>query len=83
MYHEQTTHAKNHKGATVVVVNKSGAVQSVVDVTYPIDMKQGHPDEIKLKVANGILGGGSTGRLFQSLREKHAWTYHILFFVPI
>ena len=57
------------------MVNKSGAVQSVVDVTYPIDMKQGHPDEIKLKVANGILGGGSSGRLFQSLREKHAWTY--------
>ncbi|MBK8144159.1 MAG: insulinase family protein [Bacteroidetes bacterium] len=66
---------KKPQGATVAVVNKSGAVQSVVDVTYPIDMKQGHPDEIKLKVANGILGGGSTGRLFQSLREKHAWTY--------
>ncbi len=66
---------KKPNGATVAVVNKSGAVQSVVDVTYPIDMKQGHPDEIKLKVANGILGGGSSGRLFQSLREKHAWTY--------
>ncbi len=66
---------KKSKGATVAIVNKSGAVQSVVDVTYTIDMKQGHPDEIKLKVANGILGGGSTGRLFQNLREKHAWTY--------
>jgi hypothetical protein len=66
---------KKPNGATVAIVNKSGAVQSVVDVTYPIDMKQGHPDEIKLKVANGILGGGSSGRLFQSLREKHAWTY--------
>ena len=62
-------------GATVAIVNKSNAVQSVIDVTYPINMKQGHPDEIKLKVANGILGGGSTGRLFQNLREKHAWTY--------
>jgi zinc protease len=50
-------------------------VQSVIDVTYPIDMKPGHPDEIKLKVANGILGGGSTGRLFQNLREQKAWTY--------
>jgi predicted Zn-dependent peptidase len=66
---------KPSKGAAVAIVNKSGAVQSVIDVTYPIDMKQGHPDEIKLKVANGILGGGSTGRLFQNLRETKAWTY--------
>ena len=66
---------KKPAGATVAVVNKSGAVQSVVDVTYPIDMKQGHPDEIKLKVANGILGGGSFRQIVQSLREKHAWTY--------
>jgi zinc protease len=62
-------------GATVAVVNKSSAVQSVIDVTYPISMKHGHPDEIKLRIANGILGGGSTGRLFQNLRETHAWTY--------
>jgi len=66
---------KPPKGATVGVVNKTGAVQSVIDVTYPVNMKQGSPDEIKLKVANGILGGGSTGRLFQNLRETHAWTY--------
>ena len=63
------------KGASVAVVNKTGAVQSVIDVTYPINMKPGDPDEIKLKVANGILGGGSTGRLFTNLRETHAWTY--------
>ncbi|MEZ5046688.1 MAG: pitrilysin family protein [Chitinophagaceae bacterium] len=63
------------KGAAVAVVNKSSAVQSVIDVTYPINMKPGDIDEIKLKVANGILGGGSTGRLFQNLRETHAWTY--------
>jgi len=66
---------KPGNGAAVAIVNKGGAVQSVIDVTYPIDMKQGHPDEIKLKVANGILGGGSTGRLFQNLRESKAWTY--------
>lgn len=66
---------KPGQGAAVAVVNKGGAVQSVIDITYPIDMKPGHPDEIKLKVANGILGGGSTGRLFQNLRESKAWTY--------
>ncbi|MCC6448457.1 MAG: insulinase family protein, partial [Chitinophagaceae bacterium] len=63
------------KSPTVAIVNKSGAVQSVINVTYPINMSKGHPDEIKLKVANGILGGGSSGRLFQNLRETHAWTY--------
>jgi zinc protease len=63
------------KGASVAVVNKTGAVQSVINVTYPINMKPGDPDDVKLKVANGILGGGSTGRLFQNLRETHAWTY--------
>lgn len=62
-------------GAKVGIVNKSGAVQSVVKVTYPLDLKPGNTDVIPLKVANGILGGGATGRLFQNLREKHAWTY--------
>jgi predicted Zn-dependent peptidase/outer membrane lipoprotein-sorting protein len=66
---------KPGKGAAVAVVNKGGAVQSVINITYPIDMKPGHPDDLKLKVANGILGGGSTGRLFQNLRETKAWTY--------
>jgi len=62
-------------GAKVGIVNKSGAVQSVIKVTYPLDLKPANPDVIPLKVANGILGGGATGRLFQNLREKHAWTY--------
>lgn len=52
-----------------------GAVQSVVDVTYPIDLKPGTLDVVKARVANTILGGGSQGRLFLNLREKHAWTY--------
>jgi len=63
------------QGAKVAIVNKSAAVQSVVNITYPINIKPSDPDYLKLKVANGILGGGSTGRLFQNLREKHAWTY--------
>jgi zinc protease len=64
-----------NKGAKVAVANKSGAVQSVVNVSYPINLKPGTPDVVKLRVANNILGGGSSGRLFMNLREKHAWTY--------
>ena len=59
----------------VALVPRDESVQSVINVTYPIDLEPGHPDVIKAKVANAILGGGSMGRLFLNLRETHAWTY--------
>lgn len=61
--------------ANVAFVPRDASVQSVINVTYPIDLEPGHPDVVKAKVANAILGGGSTGRLFLNLREEHAWTY--------
>jgi len=61
--------------ANVAFVPREGAVQSVINVTYPIDLLPGTPDVIKARVTNSILGGGSNGRLFLNLREKHAWTY--------
>ena len=60
----------------VAFVNKPGAVQSVINVTYPIDLKPGDQDELTAKVANAILGGGVfSGRLMQNLREDKAFTY--------
>lgn len=59
----------------VALSPREESVQSVVNVTYPIDLLPGHPDVVKAKVANAILGGGSMGRLFMNLRETHAWTY--------
>lgn len=59
----------------VVFVPREAAVQSVINVTYPVDLKPGTADVIKARVANSILGGGSNGRLFLNLREKHGWTY--------
>ncbi|MBA3829217.1 MAG: insulinase family protein [Taibaiella sp.] len=59
----------------VIFVPREGSVQSVINVTYPIDLKKGTDDVIKARVANSILGDGSQGRLFLDLREKHAWTY--------
>ena len=59
----------------VAFAPRVAAVQSVVSVTYPVDLKPGTPDVIKARVANTVLGGGSQGRLFLDLREKHAWTY--------
>jgi predicted Zn-dependent peptidase len=59
----------------VAFAGRDGAVQSVINVTYPVDLKPGTPDVIKARVATSILGGGSQGRLFLNLREKHGWTY--------
>lgn len=59
----------------VAIVNKPGAVQSVVSITYPIDLKPNSDDVIKAKVLNTLLGGGASSRLFINLREKHGYTY--------
>ncbi len=59
---------------TVAIVDRPNSVQSTINVTYPVDLKPGSPDEIKVKLTNSILGGG-TFRLFNNLREKHGWTY--------
>lgn len=67
--------AQINKPNKVYFAPRTAAVQSVVNVTYPIDLKPGTPDVIKARVANTVLGGGSQGRLFLDLREKHAWTY--------
>ena len=62
-------------GTQVSFVNKAGAVQSVVRVTYPVDLKPGAPDAVKASVMNTILGGGFSSRLMQNLREDKAFTY--------
>lgn len=58
----------------VAIVDRPNAVQSTINVTYPVTLKPGSPDEIKVRLTNSILGGG-TFRLFNNLREKHGWTY--------
>lgn len=61
---------------SVAFSNKEGAVQSVIKVTYPIDMKPGSDDALHASVMNAILGGGVfLGRLMQNLREDKAYTY--------
>ena len=75
-YKADLTSGKRQSGNNVYFVNKPGAVQSVVYVTYPIDIDPSHEDYLKLKVLNGILGGGGFGtRLMQNLREDKAYTY--------
>ncbi len=56
-------------------VSKAGAVQSVIRITYPVDLKPGSEDAIRARIMNALLGGGSTGKLFQNLREDKGYTY--------
>jgi predicted Zn-dependent peptidase len=63
-------------GNRVAFVPLRGAVQSVIDITAPVDLPPGHPDAIAASVMNNILGGGVFGgRLMQNLREDKAFTY--------
>ncbi|MFK7784129.1 MAG: insulinase family protein [Crocinitomicaceae bacterium] len=65
-----------NKGNRVVFVDKPGAVQSVVYVTFPMTITPSNPDYLKLTVLNNILGaGGFASRLTQNLREDKAFTY--------
>jgi predicted Zn-dependent peptidase len=59
----------------VSFVNKPGAVQSVIRVTYPIDLQPGTKDVIPARVTNAILGGYFNSRVNANLREGHGWTY--------
>lgn len=63
-------------GTNVAFANKDGAVQSVIRITYPVDLKPGASDLVSARVMNNILGGGIfSGRLMQNLREDKAYTY--------
>ena len=60
---------------SVAFVHKEGATQSLINITYPLNLKRNNPDVIKSRIMNSILGGGSTARLFMNLREGHGYTY--------
>ncbi len=61
--------------AELSFVHKPGAVQSVVSVTYPVDLKPGTSDAIPASVMNTLLGGYFNSRLNQNLREGRGFTY--------
>jgi zinc protease len=68
--------SKPASGSQVYFVNKTGAVQSAIEITYPMDIQPGSDDEIGLSVLNNLLGGnGFSSRLMQNLREDKAYTY--------
>ncbi len=56
-------------------INMSNAVQSEIAVVNNIDLKLGDKDYYAALLANQILGGGGTARLFMNLREDKGYTY--------
>ena len=65
------------KNVKVAFVVKPGAVQSVIDVSYPIQYQIGSAGYDAARIMNYILGGSATGYLFTNLREKHSYTYGV------
>jgi predicted Zn-dependent peptidase len=58
----------------IALYHRPGSVQTNIEVGQ-LGLRPTDPDWPAVQVANRILGGGATGRLFMSLREKHGWTY--------
>lgn len=75
LYKERFDTPQPPEETEVAFVNKTGAVQSVIRITYPVQLKPGSPDDMKANLVNQILGGGATSRLFMNLREDKGYTY--------
>lgn len=72
------TFAKPAKPQEVKVdfVNKTGAVQSVLNVTYPVELVPGSPEVLPASVVSTLFGGSSlSSRLNQNIREDKGYTY--------
>lgn len=65
----------NPRSTEIDLVDVPTAVQSEITVTNLINLPMSSPDYFPVLIANQILGGGSTARLFMNLREKHGFTY--------
>jgi hypothetical protein len=60
----------------VQLVDRPGSAQSVIRVTFPLNLQPKDNRALAAQVMNTILGGGVfNARLMQNLREDKAWTY--------
>lgn len=66
---------KNVETTEIDFINMPNAVQSEIAVINTIDLTLGDDDYFAALLANQILGGGGTARLFQNLREDKGYTY--------
>ena len=66
---------KNPKTTEINFINMPNAVQSELAIINVVDLKMGDKDYYAALLANQILGGGGTGRLYKNLREDRGYTY--------
>ncbi len=64
-------------GRKVAFVNKTAAVQSVINITYPVNLAPGAPDAIKASVMNTLLGGYFSSRFNANIREAKGYSYGV------
>ncbi|WP_299132182.1 insulinase family protein [uncultured Tenacibaculum sp.] len=69
------TKPKNVNTTEINFIDMPNAVQSEIVIANNIDLKLGDKDYYAVTLANNILGGGGTARLFMNLREDKGYTY--------
>jgi predicted Zn-dependent peptidase len=65
---------KPRESTEIYLVDRPGSAQTVLQFGN-LAVRRNDPDYIPLVVANRILGGGSSARLFQNIREQKGYTY--------
>jgi len=63
------------KSTEIDLIDLPNATQSEITITNLVSLSMKDPDYFATLLANDILGGGPTGKLFQALREKRGFTY--------
>lgn len=66
---------KNPSTTEINFINMPNAVQSELAIINSVDLKMDDKDYYAVLLANQILGGGGTGRLYKNLREDKGYTY--------
>lgn len=73
---EQENIASNSSGEKQLVKDKPASVQSSIRMGKLLFQKN-HPDYIKMRIVNEILGGYFGSRLMKNIREEKGYTYGI------
>lgn len=58
----------------ILLIDRPGSVQADVRIGH-LAVDRAHPDYFPLLVANTILGGGASSRMFMNIREKQGFAY--------
>ena len=73
--------SENNSEGNLYFIDVPNSKQSVIYIGLPA-LSANNDDYTKLDFANEILGGGSSGRLFQTLRIEKGYTYGAYSYIP-